>query len=98
MEPKRESISELEFWSTSQDGGNSLGANGGEWSASPSTRFTAAALWTGGWMGSRVSQEAQETIDYNLLSLPEIEPKLLGRPARSFATISTEVTRLGQYW
>jgi hypothetical protein len=59
---------------------------GGEWSASHPGRFTAEekasdAHWIGGWVGPRAGLDDVEKRKF--LTLPGLELRLFGRPARS---------------
>jgi hypothetical protein len=59
---------------------------GGEWSASRPGRFTSeerapGTHWIGGWVDPRSSLDDVEKRKY--LTVPRLEPRPLGRPARS---------------
>jgi hypothetical protein len=54
---------------------------GGEWSASRPGRFTPGTHCIGGWVDSRAGLDNIEK--WKLLTLPELEPRPLSRPARS---------------
>jgi hypothetical protein len=59
---------------------------GGEWSASHPCRFTPeerapGTHWIGGWVGPRAGLDDVEKRKF--LTLPGLELRLLGRPARS---------------
>jgi hypothetical protein len=59
---------------------------GGEWSASRPTRFTSeerdpGTHWIGGWVGPRTGLDDVEKGKF--LTLPGLELRPLGRPARS---------------
>jgi hypothetical protein len=63
-----------------------LALAGGEWSASHPDRFTpgeraSGTHWVGGWMGPNVGPDDVEKRKF--LTLPELEFRPLGRPARS---------------
>jgi hypothetical protein len=56
---------------------------GGEWSTSRPGRFTPGEIapgthWIGGWVGPRTAMEKKQ-----FLTLPGLELRSLGRPARS---------------
>jgi hypothetical protein len=55
--------------------------DGGEWSASSPGRFTPGTHWIGGWLGPRAGLHAAEKRIF--LTLPGLEFRPLGRPARS---------------
>jgi hypothetical protein len=54
---------------------------GGEWSASRFCRFTPGTYWIGGWVGPGAGLDDVEKRKF--LTLPGLELRLLGRPARS---------------
>jgi hypothetical protein len=54
---------------------------GGEWSASHPGRFTYSTHWIGGWVDPRAGLDDVEKRKF--LTLPGLELRLLGRPARS---------------
>jgi hypothetical protein len=54
---------------------------GGEWSASSSGRFTPGTYWIGGWVDPRAGLDNAEKRKF--LTLPGLELRPLGRPARS---------------
>jgi hypothetical protein len=59
---------------------------GGEWSASSPGRFTpgeraSGTHWIGSWVGLRAGLDDMEKIQF--FTLPELEPRPFGRPARS---------------
>jgi hypothetical protein len=59
---------------------------GGEWSASRTCRFTPGEIargthWIGDWVGARVRLDNMEKRQF--LTLPGLELRPLGRPARS---------------
>jgi hypothetical protein len=54
---------------------------GGEWSASRHGRFTPGTHWIGGWVGPKAGLE--DTKKRKLLTLPGLELRLRGLPARS---------------
>jgi hypothetical protein len=56
---------------------------GGEWSASRPGRFTSDTHWIGRWVGPRVGLDDMEK--YKFLTLPGLELRPLGRPARSLS-------------
>jgi hypothetical protein len=63
-----------------------LALHGGEWSASRTFRFTPGGRypgtpWIGGWMGPKTGMNYLEKRKF--LTLPGLEPRPLGRPARS---------------
>jgi hypothetical protein len=74
-----------------------LKLDGDEWSASGSDRFTALERAPGaycsvvGWVVFRAGQGALGHTKENLLSLPGIESRFLGRPTHSLVTILSEL-------
>jgi hypothetical protein len=58
--------------------------DGGEWSASRHGRFNSGSYCIGGWVGLRVGLDVTEKRK-NLLPLPGIEARLLGRLAPYFS-------------
>jgi hypothetical protein len=53
----------------------------GEWSTLPPGERAPGAHWIGGWVGPRTGLDAVEKRKF--LTLPRLELRLLGRPARS---------------
>jgi hypothetical protein len=54
---------------------------GGEWSVARPGRFTPGTHWIGGWVGPRTGPDDVEKRKF--WTLPELELRLLGRPALS---------------
>jgi hypothetical protein len=54
---------------------------GGEWSVSRLGRFTPRTHWIGGWVGPRAGLD--DVKKRKFLTLPGLELRTLGRPARS---------------
>jgi hypothetical protein len=59
-----------------------LGTSWSEWSTSRPGRFTPGTHWIGGWVDLRASLDDFEKRKF--LTLPELELRPLGRPARSY--------------
>jgi hypothetical protein len=61
---------------------------GGEWPPSRRAHFTPGTRWIGGWVDPRAGLDDMK---WKFLTLPGLELRLVGRPARSRLTLFSEL-------